>query len=110
MKRDLKGKRFADVEDVKKKTTEALKGMTSDEFKKCFEQWKKRFDKCIESMKGIKVMLCKNKYRFFINKFRFFGSPFVYSIIIVSTFTIVSSLSTWKTLTPDSLVIHSLGK
>jgi hypothetical protein len=28
MKRDFKGKRFADVEDVKKKTREALKGIT----------------------------------------------------------------------------------
>jgi hypothetical protein len=49
MKRDLKRKRFADVEDVKKKTTEALKGFTSDELTKCVEQWKKCLDKCIRS-------------------------------------------------------------
>jgi hypothetical protein len=49
MKRNLKGKRFADVEDVKKKTTEALKVITSDQFKKCFEQWKQHLHKCIES-------------------------------------------------------------
>jgi hypothetical protein len=48
MKRDFKGKRFADVEDVRKKTTETLKDITSDEFGKCFEQWK-HFDKCTES-------------------------------------------------------------
>jgi hypothetical protein len=38
MKRDLKGKRFADVEDIKKKkkTTETLNGITSDELKKLF--------------------------------------------------------------------------
>jgi hypothetical protein len=29
----LQGKNFADVEDIKKKMTEALKGITSDEFK-----------------------------------------------------------------------------
>jgi hypothetical protein len=32
MKKVLKGKRFADVEEVKKKTTEALKGITLQEF------------------------------------------------------------------------------
>ena len=34
----LKRKRFADVEEVKQKTTEALKGIKIDEFKNCFEQ------------------------------------------------------------------------
>jgi len=47
MKRDLKGKRFADVEEVKAKTREALRGIAPDEFKRCFEQWEKRLDKCI---------------------------------------------------------------
>lgn len=49
MKRDMKGKRFADITEVKKKTTEALSGITENEFKKCFEQWKKRLDKCINA-------------------------------------------------------------
>lgn len=49
MKRDMKGKRFADIDEVKKKTTEALAGITKDEFKKCFENWNKRLDKCINS-------------------------------------------------------------
>ena len=40
MKKVLKGKRFADVEQVKQKVAEALKG-TIDEYKNCFEQWKK---------------------------------------------------------------------
>ena len=31
---------FANVEQVKQKTAEALKGITMDEFKYCFEQWK----------------------------------------------------------------------
>ena len=37
----LKGKHFADVEEVKQKMAEALKGIKSNEFKNCFEQWKK---------------------------------------------------------------------
>jgi hypothetical protein len=49
MKRDLKGKRFQNVEEVREKTTETLKAITLQEFQKCFEQWKKRWDKCIDS-------------------------------------------------------------
>ena len=41
MKKVLKGKRFADVEEVKQKRAAALKGIKIDEFKNCFEQWEK---------------------------------------------------------------------
>ena len=41
MKKVLEGKCVADVEEVKQKTTEALKGIKINEFKNCFEQWKK---------------------------------------------------------------------
>ncbi|PNF27354.1 BET1-like protein [Cryptotermes secundus] len=47
MKRDMNGKRFADVAEVKKKTTEALSSISKDEFRQCFEKWNKRLDKCI---------------------------------------------------------------
>ena len=36
LKKVLKGKRFADVEEVKQKTAEALKGIKIGEFKNCF--------------------------------------------------------------------------
>ncbi|KOC59385.1 hypothetical protein WH47_11896, partial [Habropoda laboriosa] len=49
MKRDMKGKHFADVAEVKKKTTETLSSITKDEFKQCFEKWNKRLDKCISA-------------------------------------------------------------
>ena len=49
MKRDLKGKRIQNVEEVRKKTTEALNAVTLQEFQNYFEQWKRRWDKCIES-------------------------------------------------------------
>ena len=49
MKRDLKGKRFQNVEEVGEKTTEALKAITLQEFQNCFEQWKKWWDKCTDS-------------------------------------------------------------
>ena len=41
MKKVLKGKHFADVEEAKQKMAEALKGIKIYEFKNCFEQWKK---------------------------------------------------------------------
>ena len=53
MKKVLKRKRFADVEEGKqnkqtnKQMAEALKGINIDEFKNCFEQWKKYLDRCI---------------------------------------------------------------
>jgi len=49
MKRDLKGKRFQNVEEVREKTTEALKAITLQDFQNCFEHRKKRWDKCIDS-------------------------------------------------------------
>ena len=38
MKKFVKGNHFADVEEVKQKMAEALKGIKIDEFKNCFEQ------------------------------------------------------------------------
>ena len=40
MKKVLKGKQFADVEEVKQKMAEVLTGIKIDEFKNCFELWK----------------------------------------------------------------------
>ena len=45
----LKGKCFASVDDVKQKMVEALKGIKINEFKNCFEQWKKHLNRCIAS-------------------------------------------------------------
>ena len=41
MKKVLKGKRVADVEEVKQKEQKALKGIKIDKLKNCFEQWEK---------------------------------------------------------------------
>ena len=52
MKKVLKGKCFANVEEVKQKTkkmAEALNGIKIDELKNCFEQWKKCLDRIIAS-------------------------------------------------------------
>jgi hypothetical protein len=39
MKRGLKGRSFQNVEEVRKKTTEAVKAITLQEFQNCSEQW-----------------------------------------------------------------------
>ena len=41
LKNVLKRKRFANVEEVKQKMVEALKGVKIDELKNCLEKWKK---------------------------------------------------------------------
>ena len=49
MKKVLKGKHFADVEEVTQKKAEALKGIKTYKFKDCFEQWEKSLDGCVAS-------------------------------------------------------------
>ena len=44
---NLMAARCSDIDDVKKKTTEALSSIKEDKLKKCFDQWNKRLDKCI---------------------------------------------------------------
>jgi hypothetical protein len=50
MKKVLKGKHFADVEEVKEKIMEALKGITLQEFQHHFEKCKRRLDRCTASI------------------------------------------------------------
>ena len=50
MKKVLKGKYFADAEEVKQKMAEALKDTKIDKFKNCFEQWGKSLNRCIASI------------------------------------------------------------
>ena len=52
IKKVLGEKWFADMEEMKPKTAEALKGTKIKEFKNCFEPWgkkKKHLDRCIAS-------------------------------------------------------------
>ena len=49
MKKVLKGKHFADVEEVKQNIAEAPKGIQSDEFKNSFAPWRKSLARCISS-------------------------------------------------------------
>ena len=49
MKKSPKNERFFNVEEMKQKIAEALKGIKIDEFKNRFEQWKKGLNGCIAS-------------------------------------------------------------
>ena len=51
MKKVLKEKCFADVEDMKQKMAKAQKYIKINEFKNCFEQWK-TVNRCITSNNG----------------------------------------------------------
>ena len=49
IKRTLKGRRFTAIDDIKSASLKKLKAIPKIEFEKCFEDWKKRWHKCIIS-------------------------------------------------------------
>ncbi|KYN22666.1 hypothetical protein ALC57_04927 [Trachymyrmex cornetzi] len=48
-KRPMKGRRFATIEEIKATSLEELKAIPKSAFQKCFDDWKKRWHKCIVS-------------------------------------------------------------
>ena len=49
MEKVLKGKCFPDVEEVKQKMAESVKGIKTDKFKDYFKQWGGSLNRCIAS-------------------------------------------------------------
>ncbi|KAG5338239.1 MOS1T transposase, partial [Acromyrmex charruanus] len=49
LKRPMKGQRYATIEEIKTASKEELNKITKNDFLKCFEDWKKRWHKCIIS-------------------------------------------------------------
>ncbi|KYN15202.1 hypothetical protein ALC57_12577 [Trachymyrmex cornetzi] len=49
LKRSMKGRRFATIEKIKAASLEELKAIPKSAFQKCFDDWKKRWHKCIVS-------------------------------------------------------------
>ena len=43
----LTGTRFESMEAVKQKTADLLKALTKGDFQHCFDQWKKRMERCV---------------------------------------------------------------
>jgi len=58
------GAAFGDVTMIKSETTLLLKGLREEEFQGCFQQWKRRWDKCIvsneESFEGDHIYVSEN--------------------------------------------------
>ena len=80
MKRDLKGKRFQNVEDVREKTTEALKAITLQQFRNVWNTGKSGGISVLilkESiLKVIKLWKCSEKYTIYEKRFLvIFGPP-----------------------------------
>jgi transposase len=49
LKRPLKGSRFDSREDIMRNATKELRSLPEAAFQKCFQQWKERWAKCVES-------------------------------------------------------------
>jgi len=49
VERPMKGRRFATIEEIKAASLEELKAIPKSAFQKCFDDWKKRWHKCIVS-------------------------------------------------------------
>ena len=66
LKRPMKGRRYAMIEEIKAASKEELNKITKKDFLKCFEDWKKRWHKCIISdgdyFKGDKIGIHEKKY------------------------------------------------
>ncbi|CAK9818879.1 hypothetical protein ANTQUA_LOCUS9953 [Anthophora quadrimaculata] len=49
LKLPLRGRRFESIEAIKENSQKELKALPSSAFKKCFEEWEKRWRMCIAS-------------------------------------------------------------
>lgn len=45
----MKGRRFSSIEEIKTESLRVLKEIPKSEYQECFEDWKKRWHKCIIS-------------------------------------------------------------
>jgi hypothetical protein len=53
IKSTLKGRRIEDTDDIKKNVTKELLALLANEFKKCFQQFYERAQKCVTHLKEI---------------------------------------------------------
>jgi transposase len=49
LKIDLKGRRFQTIEEIQENAIRELRAITESAFQKAFQQWKKRWGRCIAS-------------------------------------------------------------
>ena len=49
LKTTLKGRRFQTIEEIQENATRELRAITESAFQEAFQQWKKRWERCIAS-------------------------------------------------------------
>lgn len=49
LKTTLKGRRFQTIEEIQENAIQALRAITASAFQEAFQQWKKRWERCIAS-------------------------------------------------------------
>ncbi|UYV62404.1 hypothetical protein LAZ67_2000428 [Cordylochernes scorpioides] len=52
IKRVLKGPRFDSIPEIKENSKNILKSLKDEDFQRCFDIWKKRWNKCIDDKEG----------------------------------------------------------
>lgn len=99
---------FANVAEVKEKTTEALSEITDCDFKKCFEQWNKRWTLLVpfeSTLKEIDGFLFKS---LMLYNFKYYWKMFLtwFKVLVFGQFTL-ASLSIPTTLLESVYLIYS---
>jgi len=49
LKKTLKGRQFDYVEDIQANAMRQLSAVTKSDYQRCFRQWQKRWNKCIQA-------------------------------------------------------------
>ena len=49
LKKCLKGRHFGTLQNIQKTVTDLLKSIPASEFQHCYEEWEKRFQRCVAS-------------------------------------------------------------
>jgi hypothetical protein len=49
MKKELKGRHFAEVAEVQRESLAALDSIPIEDFRKCSQEWEQHWDHCIQS-------------------------------------------------------------
>ena len=63
LKNHLKGRHFGTLDNIEKSVTDELKGMPTETFQHCYEEWKQRLSRCVAAQgnyfEGVNLDLLK---------------------------------------------------
>jgi len=74
LKTTLKGRRFQTIEEIQENATRELRAITESAFQEAFQQWKKRWERCVASRgdcfeRTVRLKCCKMSNKVFIANF-----------------------------------------